>query len=77
MKNLEIALNIELRRVFKYLKELNKTNFRKSMIKNVQKDFCELIFSKMKFTWFSENQLFHDPGEDKITFANSETHVMH
>ncbi len=55
MKNLEIALNIELRRVFRYLRELNKTNFRKSMTKNMQKDFCELIFSKIKFTWLSEN----------------------
>ncbi len=50
MKNLEIALNIELRRVLRYLKELDKTNFRKSMTKNVQKDFCELIFLKVKFT---------------------------
>ncbi len=55
MKNLETALNIELRRVLRYLRELDKTSFRKLMTKNVQKDFCELIFSKVKFTWLFEN----------------------
>ncbi len=77
MKNLEIALNIELRRVLRYLRKLDKMNFRKSMTKDVQKDFCELIFSKVKFIWFSENQLFHGSSEDEITSVNSEGHVMH
>ena len=77
MKNLETALNIELRRVLRYLKKLDKTNFRKSITKNVQKDFCELIFSKVKFIWLFENQLFHGSSEDEITFVNSEAHAMH